>query len=62
MLYATLMLRVVDGLLFFSVKVWAELVLPAETVPKARLVGEAASGTRPVPDSPIPSGDPTPPE
>src|SRR5215472_6240367 len=56
------MLRAVDGLSFFSVNVLAGLVVPTVTVPKARLVGEAVSGTKPVPDRPMRSGDPTPPE
>jgi hypothetical protein len=56
------MLRAVDGLSFLSVNVFAALVVPTVTVPKARLVGEAASGTKPVPARPIRSGDPTPPE
>ena len=57
-----MMLRAVDGLSFVSVNVLAELVVPTGTVPKARLVGEAASGAKPVPDRPMRSGAPTPPE
>jgi hypothetical protein len=52
------MLKAVLGLSFFSVTIFAALVVPTATVPKERELGETVSGANPVPDRPSRSGEP----